>query len=287
MNPFKVALNSLERQAEAAIPASLGDYTAEDGLLHCGVCGCRKRMPLTVDFGDGPEIHVVAVMCQCGIKAQEQREKEKQAEEMQERINKLKRTSLMDDSTARHTFDSFQPQDSKILRVARNYVKRFDEMYAKNQGLIFCGPPGTGKTFTAACIANALLANGVPIAMTSFVKLLSLFSGRDDEDEATQIMRLNSAKLLVIDDFGAERDTSYASEKVYNILDSRYRSRKPMILTTNMSQQEMLTEKAIAKQRLYDRIFETCYFVDFIDERRYRIEKARNSFDEMKSLWGE
>lgn len=287
MNLFKDAMNDIVSAAEAAMPQVPGDYIGPDGLLHCRVCGHRKRRPITLDFGAGPEEHIVPVICKCIQDANERAAKAKAARDAQERIDRLKRISLMDETSAGHTFDAFRPQDSKILRLARNYVNRFSEMYAKNQGLIFYGPPGTGKTFTAACIANALLKDGVPTAMTSFVRLLSLFSGRDDEDEATQIMRLNSARLLVIDDLGAERDTSYAAEKVYNILDSRYRAHKPMILTTNLTLEEMKTEKAIAKQRLYDRVFETCYPVSFAQEAKHRLEKARDRNKDMQSLWEE
>lgn len=45
--------------------------------------------------------------------------------------------------------------------------------------------------------------------------------------------------LLIIDDFGMERDTSYGLEQLYNVIDSRYRSKKPLIVTTNLTLQEL------------------------------------------------
>lgn len=111
--------------------------------------------------------------------------------------------------------------NQKIYNLAGNYVKRFDEMYEKRQGLLFWGTVGTGKSYTAACIANELLNQMIPVVMTSFVKILQNIQGNPDEEE--RIMAgTNTAKLLIIDDLGAERSTDYALEKVYNIIDSRY-----------------------------------------------------------------
>lgn len=50
---------------------------------------------------------------------------------------------------------------------------------------------------------------------------------------------MNQSKLLIIDDLGAERGTDYSLERVYDIIDSRYRSNKPIILTTNLTMEQM------------------------------------------------
>lgn len=73
-------------------------------------------------------------------------------------------------------------------------------MKKKNQGLLFYGTVGTGKSYTAACIANELLQNCIPVIMTSFVKILQDIQG--SKDEASYIQILNSASLLIIDDLG-------------------------------------------------------------------------------------
>ena len=96
--------------------------------------------------------------------------------------------------------------NQKIYNLAGNYVKRFDEMYEKRQGLLFWGTVGTGKSYTAACIANELLDQMIPVVMTSFVKILQNIQ---KQDEAEYIAMLNSAKLLILDDLGTERNTDY------------------------------------------------------------------------------
>ena len=117
--------------------------------------------------------------------------------------------------------------------------------------------------------------------MTSFVKILQDIQGNVKESDYIQI--LNSASLLIIDDLGAERNTDYALEKVYNVIDSRVRTNKPMILTTNLTLNEMLQCTDIRYKRVYDRIFETCYPVEMPGESFRQLEAA-DRFDRMKQF---
>ena len=84
--------------------------------------------------------------------------------------------------------------------------------------------------------------------MTSFVKLLDLASGKPGGDAV--LSRLSCAKLVIFDDLGAERSTDYALEKVYNIIDTRYRNKLPMILTTNLTIDDMKSESDIRYSRI-------------------------------------
>ena len=70
--------------------------------------------------------------------------------------------------------------------------------------------------------------------------------------------RLCGYPLLVIDDFGMERGTEYVLEQIYNIIDSRYRSRKPLIVTTNLTLTELKNPQNTAHARIYDRLLELC-----------------------------
>ena len=173
-------------------------------------------------------------------------------------------------------------ENAKALNLAQKYVSRFDEMYEKGQGLLFWGDVGTGKSYTAAAIANELLNKQIPVIMTSFIKLLASMGNFEKEDE-NYIDRLNKAKLLVIDDLGAERGTDYALEKVYDIIDSRYRTGKPMILTTNLRLQDMQNCEDIRYNRIYDRIFEMCYPVKMTG-LSWRKKDAAVRFDTMKKM---
>lgn len=266
-----------------------GDYEDEEGLLVCGVCGEQRQK--FIDFAapteDDPN-HTkklkVATMCRCEREVEERRKREKQNEEDMERIRKLKKASLMDEKLSGATFRNFKPTkyNARNLKLCQRYAEKFDLMLEKNQGLLFWGDVGTGKSFAAACIANYLLEQKIPVIMTSFVKLLEVIQASREEEPAI-LNRLGYAKLVIFDDLGAERGTDYALEKVYNIIDSRYRKSLPMILTTNLTIEEMKRDMDIRYSRIYDRIFEICYPMQFTGPSWRKTEASRR-FDEMKKL---
>ena len=266
-----------------------GDYEDQEGLLVCGVCGEQRQK--FIDFAapteDDPN-HTkklkVATMCRCEREVEERRKREKQNEEDMERIRKLKKASLMDEKLSGATFRNFKPTkyNARNLKLCQRYAEKFDLMLEKNQGLLFWGDVGTGKSFAAACIANYLLERKIPVIMTSFVKLLEVIQASREEEPAI-LNRLGYAKLVVFDDLGAERGTDYALEKVYNIIDSRYRKSLPMILTTNLTIEEMKRDMDIRYSRIYDRIFEICYPMQFTGPSWRKTEASRR-FDEMKKL---
>lgn len=256
-----------------------GDHIGEDGLVYCGKCGSRKQ--LRVKFGD--KTHVVRCVCKCESKKLEEKKKQEEYEEQMRRINRLKEASMMDKKYREVTFDKYEvrEENKKVFEMAKKYVDRFQDMYKKNQGLLLYGPVGTGKSFTAACIGNYLLDNAKPVIMTSFVKILQDIWENDREAEYITI--LNSASLLIVDDLGTERETDYALEKVYNIIDSRVRANKPMIITSNLELNDMMECEDIRKKRIYDRILECCYPM-YVGGKSFRMMKAAQRFDEMKDF---
>ena len=78
----------------------------------------------------------------------------------------------------------------------------------------------------------------IPVRMTNFAAVLNDLSG-SFEGRNQYIARLCRYPLLILDDFGMERGTEYGLEQVYNVIDSRYRSGKPLIVTTNLSLDEL------------------------------------------------
>lgn len=263
------------------------DYIGEDGLVHCGKCKMKKqtRLPAS-DFTKGKEV-VVRCLCKCQKDEKKCREDEERQKEAIRRIERLRNNSLIDDKLRCVRLGSFQQNDDnhKIFLIARRYVDKFDEMYEKRQGILFFGAVGTGKSYAAACIANELMDRTIPVIMTSFVKILQNIQG-NPEEEKVFMNRLNDSRLLIIDDLGTERNTDYALEKVYNIIDSRYRAGKPLILTTNMTVKEMQDTTDIRYKRIYDRIFEMCFPVR-VPGRSWREKEAAKRFDEMKKLMEE
>lgn len=274
--------NYIPKKSQGEInPEKAGDYIGDDGMLHCGVCGCAKQRHVKIpDMGIDM---VVPCICDCQKKELEEKKRRDEYQEQMRMITRLKESSMMASKFREATFENYRvrPENEKPLRIARKYVENFNDMRSKNQGLLLWGPVGTGKSYTAACIANALMERRISVVMTSFVKILQ--DVRDSDREADYIRVLNNASLLIIDDLGAERNTDYALEKVYNVIDSRIRTDKPMILTTNLVLRDMMQTQDIRYKRIYDRIFETCYPVE-MPGKSFRLDAAAERFEEMKKL---
>ena len=263
-----------------------GDTYDAEGCLTCGVCKCPRQKFIMVaaptDTEPDRKMRMkVTTQCDCEVAKENEEKRLKEDREAMEKVMRLRKASLMDAKFKGATFDNFSVTKSneRNLKLCKRYATAFDAMMEKNQGLILCG---TGKSFAAACIANYLLDRGVPVIMTSLVKLLELIQG-GEEKETDILARLNSAKLVIFDDLGAERNTDYALEKIYNIVDSRYRRQKPMIFTTNLTVAEMQEETDIRYSRIYDRVFEVCYPMQFIGQS-WRMKTASRRFDEMEQL---
>ena len=259
-----------------------GDFIGKDGLTYCGKCKTRKQ--LRVNFNN--QTHVVGCMCKCASEELEKKKKQDAYDEQMRRIDRLKDASMMDRKYRDVSFEKYQVtgENQKVFNLAKKYAQRFSEMYKKNQGLLLYGPVGTGKSFTAACIGNHLLSHAKSVIMTSFVKILQDIW--ENDQEADYITILNSASLLIIDDLGTERETDYALEKVYNIIDSRVRANKPMIITSNLELKDMMECHDIRKKRIYDRILECCYPM-YVGGKSFRMIRAAQRFDEMKKFMEE
>ena len=265
---------------KASYPASEGDYVGEDGLIHCGICGKKKQCRVEIVLQGKKIIRTPPVPCDCRQKVIDEAVKREESIERAEKLKFLRSMSLMDKKFENLYFSSLQQTkfNERPLKIAHRYVERFDLMYQKCQGMLFYGPPGTGKSYLAAAIANELMEMQKPVAMTSFVKILD----KTAESESL-VDSLNQADLLIIDDLGAERETSYALERVYNVIDSRYRANKPMLLTTNLGVEELKNSDNIQYRRIYDRILEICYPVEFTGPS-WRRKEAGTRYNEMLKL---
>ena len=259
-----------------------GDYVGEDGLMYCGVCGNKKEAFKTF-FGN--KTVKVPCLCYCDELERFRAEEAQREAERKNRILRLWSSSMMDVKYKNASFDTFTvtPENEKNFGYCKRYVEAFSMFADKNQGLLFYGDVGTGKSYAAACIANELINRGITVVMTSFARILGEIR-RGAEEERSLMQLINSAKLVVFDDFGAERNTEYAMEKIFDILDQRYRSKLPMIITTNLGFVEMRDETDIRYKRLYDRIFEVCFPMEFKMVRSWRREQANDRYTEMRKL---
>lgn len=229
-----------------------GDYE-RDGLLFCGICHQPKQTWIDLS---GVERRLVPVTCRC----EEEKEEIKKDTAAAESFNNNMRQRWADGICCPDAFPySFADDDLKTPNesaVCQKYVERWNEIISNRLGILFYGNVGTGKTFYASCIGNGLLEKQIPVASTNFPRLLNLLQ----ETQAKQKLldRLAIYRLLIIDDLGVERNSAYAAEQIFNIVDARYRSKLPVVITTNLTLEELKKPATMQYARIYDKVLEMC-----------------------------
>ena len=276
MNEF---LEKFLADRSASRPLAEDEYIDKtSGLVYCKKCHTPRQA--SVELG-GTLFHPCCI-CQCQSEARElELAKEKQLQE-QQRIARLKANGLQDASLRQFTFAN----DTGInpeMQKAHSYVEHWAEMKATATGLLLWGNVGTGKSFFAGCIANALLDQGVPVLMTNFSRILNALTGMFSDDRNKYIDSLNHYSLLIIDDLGMERGTEYALEQVFNVIDARLRSNLPLIVTTNLTLDELKHPADLAHERIYSRVLERCIPLK-INNQNIRQMKAQENFTRTKQL---
>lgn len=171
------------------------------------------------------------------------------------------------------------------LRYARTYAQQWNRMSQQNIGLLFWGSPGSGKTFAAAAIANALIESGdaPTVIMATFGTILRQLLARSPVEKDQYISSLLDCGLLILDDFGMERQTDYAREQIFNIVDGRYLAGKPLIVTTNLTLTQLRSPQTLPEERIYDRILEMCVPVCF-HSPSFRKEKGEQKLELFRSM---
>lgn len=252
-----------------------GDYTGDDGLLYCGKCHTPKQRRLSFDPATREQKEtLVRAVCKCQQEADEAADLRAKREKFKQEMARRWEDGVHERELLRYKFSEDDGKTPEILRVCKNYVDRWEEMLQNNIGVLFYGSVGRGKSFYASCIANALLEKNVPVVATSFPRLLNILQNATDRQQV--IDKLKRYKLLFIDDLGAERDSSYASEQVYNIVQSREICRLPLIVTTNLTQEEMKNPATMRQDQIYDRVLEMCPLrIKMTGENRRRLDAER------------
>lgn len=235
---------------------------------------------------------VVKVLCDCEVKKLEEEKNKEDAKEKQIRLENLLKNSLMDKKFRESTFENwnFEKGTKKMFDLGKRYTDNFKECRQEGLGLLIYGQPGNGKTYLSSCIANELLKQFVPVICVSINGLLSriqeTYNRWGKEAEADVIKGLCNADLLIIDDLGTEKKTDWSESMIYNIIDSRYRSNLPLIVTTNLNINPMEVNGVLTElygKRTEDRILEMCTPINNTS-KSIRIEEAKKKTDLLKKI---
>lgn len=277
---FNNMLSGIEAAANEAIKEEQGDYYGEDGLLYCHKCHTPKQCRVEI-FG---QIRTPRCLCKCAAEQRDREAEEMKRQEWERRIKEKRRAGFADSDLINCTFALDDKSNPKLSAVAINYVDNFKEMRENGKGLLLFGSVGTGKTFIAAAIANALIDKSYNCLVTNFARLVNTIQGMYTGKQE-YIDSFNRFDLLVIDDLGAERDTEYMTETVQMIIDNRYRAGLPLIVTTNLTSEELKNPADIKKQRTYSRLLEMCIPIEVGGSDR-RKDKLKHDYSYYKEKLG-
>ena len=274
------SLNFLSPIIAAASRASVeapGDYT-EAGILFCGKCHTPKQTRKNVM---GREM-VISCLCQCATEVRDRAAATRKKQEEMDQIMRLRSSGISSQEFRNARFSLDDGQAPGPMRILRQYVENWEQFYQDNVGLLLWGDVGTGKSFGAACVANALIDKSVPVCMVNLSAVLNTLTGyQGDRNEYIQDMM--KYPLLILDDFGMERRTEFAVEQVFNLIDERYRSGKPLIVTTNIPLSTLKNPSSLELKRIEDRLIEVCVPVNFGDKGR-RQAKAEAKMQRAKEF---
>jgi DNA replication protein DnaC len=190
------------------------------------------------------------------------------------------------------TFDTFDPRGRKglgelqsaSLERAYNQARHFADQL--NGWLLLMGGYGCGKTHLAAAIANSAVEMGVPTLFLTVPDLLDTLRFAYDSDDTTFEQRfdqIRTAELLVLDDFGTQNATPWAQEKLFQIVNYRYINHLPLVVTTNLSLEQI---EARIRSRLQDPDLVTSVRIAAPDFRRPHTDLGGSELSSLDLLAG-
>ena len=243
-----------------------------DGLWYCGNCRTPKQMRIEA-FGT---IQMPYIPCACEEERYRREEEEQKALKNSLKIAEIRSKCFINKRLTDWTFENDnQEGNAAVMNSVHQYARHFPEMLQNRKGLLLYGTQGVGKSYAAACVANAVIDQGYSCVMTNFPRIINIISGMY-QGKQEYIDELCRHDLLIIDDLSAERSTDYADEIVMNVIDTRCTFGLPLIVTTNLTADEMKHAGSISKKRIYSRLFEMTIPLEYVGEDRRKYTMLKN-----------
>lgn len=132
---------------------------------------------------------------------------------------------------------------AQVFETCRKYANNFSK---KSPDLLFTGGTGLGKTYLSACIARVVADKGFSVCYDTVSSALDAFEvsrfarGTEAAEQAgVKIKRMLDCDLMILDDLGTEMATQVSVSALYTLVNSRLVSGKPMIISTNLTAEEL------------------------------------------------
>ena len=134
----------------------------------------------------------------------------------------------------------------QTMRLVLQKCQRYAREFTPNaSSLLFTGETGLGKTFLSGCIARAVADGGYSVVYDTAIHLLADYEaakfGENTEENRSRTGKYTACDLLIIDDLGTEMVTQFTVSALYSVINDRLMAHKPVILSTNLSPEELRT----------------------------------------------
>lgn len=202
------------------------------------------------------------------IKAKELKQREAMERHQQAMDENLKRAGIPA-LYQNIDFDSWKVTDKrqlpKIVRVRAYADELFEYKQAKN--LVLSGSTGTGKSHIISCIVKYVAQNKlIRIRFMSSAAVMSRINDSRDfksrtEYESEILDQLGNIPVLVLDDVGAKDDIKGRQDLFFTIIDRRYNSHLPTLITTNLSEEQL---REYIGDRAFDRLTQRCVWIECV-----------------------
>lgn len=194
------------------------------------------------------------------IQKNEQEARELLMKENQRRMEELFKKSGVGKKFQTRTFENTMTNKDNVNAIEKSlkFTKEFPKI---QKGLLFSGPVGTGKTHLAASIANELIKNLYTVAfgnITDIIMLIKSTYGKESELTELEIIKTltDDVDLLIIDDLGKEYATENTITILYHIINKLSENYKPVIITTNLTSEELIKKYKDKGKAIVSRIAE-------------------------------
>lgn len=189
--------------------------------------------------------------CTCDKAKEYWNEKDKQDAEEQKRkrfrnmINVIYKQNYVGRKYQELNFENFiiDLNNKNAVKMANDYINKNKDKILSN-GLIIMGESVVGKTHLAAAIANKLIENDKIVLMGRLTTLLDMIKEtfRDTTKSENELIELYSnVDMIIIDDLGTEKISSWALEKLYTIIQNRFENGLPIIITTRFDKNGLIS----------------------------------------------
>jgi DNA replication protein DnaC len=195
------------------------------------------------------------------------------------RVATLRERSGLSKRMKGYTLGNFKPTVSNAAGRARvkvdGYLEDWEENQEAGKGLYFCGGVGTGKTHLAVAVMNELIRKKrTPSLFVTVPELLDNLRetynkpGRNLDEWMDAVQ---NAEFLVLDDLGSERTTEWVRERIFVIVNHRYREALPTVFTSNIGPKDLAEQLG---ERTASRIIAMCEWIQ-LEGQDYRETAAK------------